>query len=101
MKPKNRRRKIVSKIPDLWEFPIPKEILEPFFKKLVKIVKSKNMKREKTYEEKLWDWLIKNFPEKTDARRIFDYVSRLNKQPRRIEFFDGKGGFKKSKWTKP
>lgn len=43
----------------------------------------------KTYEEKLWDWLIKNFPEKTDARRIFDYVYRLNKLPRRIEFSCG------------
>ena len=36
---------------------------------------------KKTYEEKLWNWLIKNFPEKIDARRIFDYVIRLNKKP--------------------
>ena len=41
----------------------------------------------KTYEEKLWDWLIKSFPQKTDARRIFDYVTRLNKKPRKIEFY--------------
>lgn len=62
------------------------------------------MRKEKTYDEKLWDWLIKNFPEKIDARRIFDYVTRLNKQPRRIEFFekDAKGNmrFKKLKWTR-
>ena len=33
---------------------------------------------KKHYEEKLWDWLITNFPHKTDARKIFDYMSRLN-----------------------
>lgn len=47
MKSKNHRRKIVSKIPNLWEFPIPKEILEPFFKELVKIVKSKQNEKRK------------------------------------------------------
>ena len=42
---------------------------------------------KKTYEETLWNWLIKNFPEKVDARRIFDYVIRLNKKPRLIKWY--------------
>ena len=33
---------------------------------------------KKHYEEKLWDWLIKNFPEKTDARKIFYFVAKMN-----------------------
>ena len=50
---------------------------------------SPHMTKIKTYDEKLWDWLIKHFPERTDARRVFDYVTRLNRKPIKIEFYKG------------